>query len=134
MSLGYQWLKTQQLLVSMGFKHGRIIRMSEELLIDVETFESRVALVQDGAVVEVHLARSAVQRHGHYLSAKEWCQACRRLLLKLAQSAHIGFCIWSIENPLITTSIQSSSSPGYTRRPPRCIGVVGYCGARSPGQ
>ena len=33
--------------------------MSEELLIDVAAFESRVALVQDGAVVEVHLARSA---------------------------------------------------------------------------
>ena len=33
--------------------------MAEELLIDVSDFESRVALVQDGAVQEVHLARSA---------------------------------------------------------------------------
>jgi ribonuclease G len=33
--------------------------MSEKLLIDVSAFESRVALVQDGALVEVHLARSA---------------------------------------------------------------------------
>lgn len=33
--------------------------MAEELLIDVSEFESRVALVKDGAVDEVHLARSA---------------------------------------------------------------------------
>ena len=33
--------------------------MSEELLIDVSPFESRVALVKDGAVEEVHLARAA---------------------------------------------------------------------------
>ena len=33
--------------------------MAEELLIDVSPFESRVALVKDGAVEEVHLARSA---------------------------------------------------------------------------
>ena len=33
--------------------------MPEELLIDVSPFESRVALVKDGAVEEVHLARAA---------------------------------------------------------------------------
>ena len=33
--------------------------MAEELLIDVSPFESRVALVKNGAVEEVHLARSA---------------------------------------------------------------------------
>lgn len=33
--------------------------MAEELLIDVSPFESRVALVKEGAVEEVHLARSA---------------------------------------------------------------------------
>ena len=32
--------------------------MAEELLIQVSGFESRVALVKDGAVHEVHLARS----------------------------------------------------------------------------
>ena len=33
--------------------------MAEELLIQVTDFESRVALVKDGAVHEVHLARSS---------------------------------------------------------------------------
>ena len=33
--------------------------MAEELLIDVSPFESRVALVKNCAVEEVHLARSA---------------------------------------------------------------------------
>jgi Rne/Rng family ribonuclease len=33
--------------------------VAEELLIDVSPFESRVALVKNGAVEEVHLARSA---------------------------------------------------------------------------
>ena len=33
--------------------------MADELLIDASIFESRVALVKDGAVVEIHIARSA---------------------------------------------------------------------------
>ena len=60
--------------------------MSEELLIDVSAFESRVALVQDGAGVEVHLARSA----GYSITGNIYLgkvvrvvPGCRRPLLKL---------------------------------------------------
>ena len=87
--------------------------MSEELLIDVETFESRVALVQDGAVVEVHLARSA----GYSVTGNIYLGKVVRVVPGM-QAAFVevglerpGFLHFSdIENPLITTSIQSSSS------------------------
>lgn len=87
--------------------------MSEELLIDVAAFESRVALVQDGAVVEVHLARSA----GYSVTGNIYLGKVVRVVPGM-QAAFIeiglerpGFLHLSdIENPLITTSNQTSSS------------------------
>ena len=87
--------------------------MSEELLIDVAAFESRVALVQDGAVVEVHLARSA----GYSVTGNIYLGKVVRVVPGM-QAAFIeiglerpGFLHLSdIENPLITTSNQTSSN------------------------
>ena len=88
--------------------------MSEELLIDVSAFESRVALVQDGAVVEVHLARSA----GYSVTGNIYLGKVVRVVPGM-QAAFVeiglerpGFLHLSdIENPLITTSNQTSNSP-----------------------
>ena len=88
--------------------------MSEELLIDVSAFESRVALVQDGAVVEVHLARSA----GYSVTGNIYLGKVVRVVPGM-QAAFVeiglerpGFLHLSdIENPLITTTNQTSNSP-----------------------
>ena len=84
--------------------------MSEELLIDVSTFESRVALVQDGAVVEVHLARAA----GYSVTGNIYLGKVVRVVPGM-QAAFVdvglerpGFLHLSdIENPLVLTSNQA---------------------------
>ena len=88
--------------------------MSEELLIDVSAFESRVALVQDGAVVEVHLARSA----GYSVTGNIYLGKVVRVVPGM-QAAFVeiglerpGFLHLSdIETPLITTLNQTSNNP-----------------------
>ena len=84
--------------------------MSEELLIDVSTFESRVALVQDGAVVEVHLARAA----GYSVTGNIYLGKVVRVVPGM-QAAFVeiglerpGFLHLSdIENPLVLTPNQA---------------------------
>ena len=62
--------ETEQLLNRAASIRGRSDNVPEELLIDVSPFESRVALVKDGAVEEVHLARAAGYTDGQHLSGQ----------------------------------------------------------------
>jgi ribonuclease G len=86
--------------------------VSEELLIDVSTFESRVALVQDGAVVEVHLARAA----GYSVTGNIYLGKVVRVVPGM-QAAFVeiglerpGFLHLSdIENPLVMTPNQADN-------------------------
>ena len=90
--------ETEQLLNRAGFDTWSERNVPEELLIDVSPFESRVALVQDSAVEEVHLARAAgYSSTGNIYLGKvvRVFRECRPPLLTLALSAR-GFSMHQI--------------------------------------